>query len=247
MKSRWAKPPKCLVIDGVSRTYAEWAALSGTPVQTIRNRKENRWPSKLAVYARPAPGYLRAQLVPRVYSRKAWTGLQRWKKKRTAYSPLAVAVLVHLVQAADWRSTPAVILAVAPPDHYRCYVGQVRHVLNRWCKTGLIRRLRSGYVIQWCAVLDPDQRTCRMTLDDAKDMVVKGVEFGTVYEFLAEQDKLLFKEWFVRQPGVPNLGARAGTGPVGTGEACKRCGGMFVRTGTCLTCQGCGDSSGGCG
>jgi ribonucleoside-diphosphate reductase alpha chain len=27
---------------------------------------------------------------------------------------------------------------------------------------------------------------------------------------------------------------------------CKKCGGMMVRTGTCLTCMECGDSSGGC-
>lgn len=33
-----------------------------------------------------------------------------------------------------------------------------------------------------------------------------------------------------------------------TGELCRKdgCGGMMVRTGTCLTCQSCGDSSGGC-
>lgn len=32
------------------------------------------------------------------------------------------------------------------------------------------------------------------------------------------------------------------------GEACQRCGVMaLVRTGTCITCQACGDSSGGCG
>jgi ribonucleoside-diphosphate reductase alpha chain len=32
-----------------------------------------------------------------------------------------------------------------------------------------------------------------------------------------------------------------------TGEtACRKCGGMMVRTGTCLTCLQCGDSSGGC-
>ena len=27
---------------------------------------------------------------------------------------------------------------------------------------------------------------------------------------------------------------------------CKKCGGIMVRTGTCLTCLRCGDSSGGC-
>lgn len=31
-----------------------------------------------------------------------------------------------------------------------------------------------------------------------------------------------------------------------TGNACAKCGGLLVRTGTCLTCQSCADSSGGC-
>jgi len=32
-----------------------------------------------------------------------------------------------------------------------------------------------------------------------------------------------------------------------TGETCRRCGSfMMVRTGTCKTCQDCGDTSGGC-
>jgi hypothetical protein len=31
-----------------------------------------------------------------------------------------------------------------------------------------------------------------------------------------------------------------------TGEFCSECGGMMVRTGTCMTCQLCGTSSGGC-
>ncbi|OGG38403.1 ribonucleoside-diphosphate reductase, adenosylcobalamin-dependent [Candidatus Jorgensenbacteria bacterium RIFCSPLOWO2_02_FULL_45_12] len=30
------------------------------------------------------------------------------------------------------------------------------------------------------------------------------------------------------------------------GTVCKKCGGMMVRTGTCMTCQQCGDTSGGC-
>lgn len=31
------------------------------------------------------------------------------------------------------------------------------------------------------------------------------------------------------------------------GELCTKCGGFLVRTGSCLTCQSCGSSSGGCG
>jgi hypothetical protein len=31
-----------------------------------------------------------------------------------------------------------------------------------------------------------------------------------------------------------------------SGQFCPKCGGEMVRTGTCLTCQSCGDTSGGC-
>lgn len=36
------------------------------------------------------------------------------------------------------------------------------------------------------------------------------------------------------------------SGPVIADTVCRKCGGMMVRTGTCLTCLQCGDSSGGC-
>lgn len=34
--------------------------------------------------------------------------------------------------------------------------------------------------------------------------------------------------------------------PLPTGEICRTCGGLMVRTGTCHTCTQCGDSTG-CG
>jgi ribonucleoside-diphosphate reductase alpha chain len=38
----------------------------------------------------------------------------------------------------------------------------------------------------------------------------------------------------------------SGSAKVSSETLCKKCGGMMIRTGTCLTCIGCGDSSGGC-
>ena len=34
--------------------------------------------------------------------------------------------------------------------------------------------------------------------------------------------------------------------PIYSGTVCKLCGGMMIRTGTCLTCTQCGEASGGC-
>lgn len=43
------------------------------------------------------------------------------------------------------------------------------------------------------------------------------------------------------------IASRPHTRPsVQTGEMCTECGGFMVRTGTCMTCQSCGSSSGGC-
>ena len=86
-----------------------------------------------------------------------------------------------------------------------------------------------------------------MELDDAKIFVRKGVLYGDVYSLVPMEDRALLARWFVyEEPEVPNLRARKA--PSVNGETtCRRCGGMLVRTGTCLTCQGCGDSSGSCG
>ena len=86
-----------------------------------------------------------------------------------------------------------------------------------------------------------------MTADAAREMVRGGVPFGDVFPLLADADRAPFREWFVQTPGVPNLGVRRSAAPA-TGDVCRRCGGAnLARTGTCLTCQDCGESSGGCG
>lgn len=87
-----------------------------------------------------------------------------------------------------------------------------------------------------------------MDIDDAKNLIANGVEFGAVYESVSEPERDELKEWYVREPGLPNVAARKrSTGPAtGTATVCARCGGLMVRTGTCETCQDCGDN-GGCG
>lgn len=88
-----------------------------------------------------------------------------------------------------------------------------------------------------------------MTIDEAQDFIKAGVTFGDVFPLVDPVHHGALREWFVRTPGLPCLAARtptaAGTAP--SGNACPRCGGLMVRTGSCETCQACGESSGGCG
>ncbi len=86
-----------------------------------------------------------------------------------------------------------------------------------------------------------------MDLHTAKSMIRTGVPFGDVLPFVAETEHELLRDWFVREPGLPNLAARRVPVSVATGDFC-RCGGPLAQTGSCKTCQwGCGYSSGGCG
>lgn len=43
-----------------------------------------------------------------------------------------------------------------------------------------------------------------------------------------------------------SLNGMNGNGIVFAGTVCKKCGGMMIRTGTCMTCLACGEASGGC-
>jgi len=91
----------------------------------------------------------------------------------------------------------------------------------------------------------------RLTADQAANLIRGGVRFGVVYPRLAsDDDRSALRAWFAYADGIP-VGTTAAPGPArvktATGDLCTKCGGLMVRTGTCLTCQGCGDSSGGCG
>lgn len=93
-----------------------------------------------------------------------------------------------------------------------------------------------------------------MTLTEARDAVRRGAFYADVFVRIDEPDRDELARWYTGDPGVPNLAARQPVvarprlaEAVGTGDGCPRCGGLMVRTGTCLTCQMCGTSSGGCG
>ncbi len=84
-----------------------------------------------------------------------------------------------------------------------------------------------------------------LTLDDARYLIGQGVLFGDVLPHVPEQDHEELRIWFTHTPGLPNIAAR--NPPPSSGNDCKRCGGPMVRTGTCETCNLCGESSAGCG
>lgn len=87
----------------------------------------------------------------------------------------------------------------------------------------------------------------QMGLDDAREMLRRGVPFHDVEPHVPEADRPALREWYVREPGVPNLAARRPPPGDPTGDFCK-CGGPLIQTGSCKTCSwGCGYSSGGCG
>lgn len=83
-----------------------------------------------------------------------------------------------------------------------------------------------------------------MSLDDAKYFIVQGVMFGDVFPLMKLADQEPLKRWFVSEASVPNLKSR---NPVAySGDACRKCGGPMVFTGSCRTCQWCAET-GGCG
>ncbi len=86
-----------------------------------------------------------------------------------------------------------------------------------------------------------------MTITEAQEEIrVRGTLFSVVFAQVEEHNQEELKLWFVKAAGVPNLRARHTRQPLPSGNLC-RCGGMMVRTGSCETCQCCGNSSGGCG
>lgn len=95
-----------------------------------------------------------------------------------------------------------------------------------------------------------------MTLVEAMDRVKAGTPLGDVYEDVPDHLKPRLKEWYVTAAGVPNLTARGrAAGQTATaresgysGETCATCGSAAMRrSGTCLVCDACGSTSGGCG
>ena len=64
----------------------------------------------------------------------------------------------------------------------------------------------------------------------------------------ATTESVVFEETHIASATLMNT-ASANNIPKGStqaGTVCRNCGGMMVRTGTCMTCFQCGTSSGGC-
>lgn len=100
----------------------------------------------------------------------------------------------------------------------------------------------------------PRPGTSTMTIAQAQASVRSGTPFGDVFPALSEADQAALREWYVREPGLPNRAARrSASSPVPvraagcTGDVCTACGGVrMTRNGACLRCEDCGGTSG-CG
>ncbi|MEK7175079.1 MAG: vitamin B12-dependent ribonucleotide reductase [Patescibacteria group bacterium] len=62
----------------------------------------------------------------------------------------------------------------------------------------------------------------------------------------AESNGLMTEGPLGKEPIEAKLAAKKSDGVIYAGTVCKLCGGMMIRTGTCLTCRQCGEANGGC-
>ena len=101
-----------------------------------------------------------------------------------------------------------------------------------------------------------------MTLSDAVALLAQwpAVRFGSLYPLVAEADRPALKAAFVRMgpPGAAPVAAQDDHQPLReisgvartagyTGDVCGQCGSSrMTRSGVCLKCEDCGDTSGGC-
>lgn len=106
-----------------------------------------------------------------------------------------------------------------------------------------------------------------MTFEQAQEAIRGGALFGNVHGQLADSgEQVALADWFVREPGLPNLEARVAVAPTTTrapapmvpkitrqqaasagytGDMCSVCGGMrMTRNGSCLKCEECGSTTG---
>lgn len=161
----------------------------------------------------------------------------------TKAGSLADRLRQELVAAGDWLTTAELI---ARTGAHRSAAWEALKRLHKHRRADRFKT--NAHTTHWRAT------GVTMELSEAKNLVSNGAPFGDVYERLSEADRLAFKGWYVTSQGVPNLAARARQQPVAprpkaevSDQLCKDCGGFMVRTGTCFTCQACGNSSGGCG
>ncbi len=95
-----------------------------------------------------------------------------------------------------------------------------------------------------------------LSLEDAQEMIKRGVVFGDVFPFVDPVYQEMFKEWFVREPGLPVLpGGQRRDAPALQPRRttfidlnpCSNCGCSEFVPGACPTCANCGESPRSCG
>lgn len=88
-----------------------------------------------------------------------------------------------------------------------------------------------------------------LTLEEAKNALRRGIKFGEVYPYLNEPaNGDLLKAFFAYGKHLEHDASAEARAKGYTGDTCTTCSSMcMVRVGTCLRCDSCGSTSGGCG
>lgn len=88
-----------------------------------------------------------------------------------------------------------------------------------------------------------------LALEDAQSLILSGATFGSVFGRVAESDRDVLREWFVREPRLnayfPRNAPKVPV-PTGSGNVCPKCGQPLIRDGKCELCPSCGETVGSC-
>lgn len=169
--------------------------------------------------------------------------------------PLGGRLVAALESYGTWL-TIADLLLRCPfwlPSRQRA-VERCHRALRRLCAAGLVRSWTwrpdgARPVSFWASGEDRP-----MNLEDAQELILRGVSFGDVYPQVREEDRAGLREWYVRDSRVPtaeSVQSRTGKHPatrvlLGSGNVCPKCGAPLVRDGKCELCVSCGETVGSC-
>lgn len=158
-------------------------------------------------------------------------------------APVASTGMVAVLKSSRHPVT-APELAMGAPDHYLRELVRVQQVLHRLRVRGIVVSFRCGRRVYWILA-----ERMPMNLDSAQELILRGVSYGDVFPTLSPADQEQLREWYLHEPGLPNIQAR-NVSPTqtlpGSGNGCPRCGAPLVRDGKCELCVSCGESVGNC-
>jgi hypothetical protein len=248
----WKRRRKVEKLHDAGMTPRQIATTLGIPAHTV-NRDMRRLrlpPRRVSVYV-PPPAPAPAAWRPSAFGAALLDAL------RAAPCPMA----------AQW-----LVLQVGNPERFKKDLFNAHQTLRRLALRSLVVPIRvlSPRLTYWSLA-----ERIPMSLEDALELLNRGVPFGDVYPHVEEMNRDPLKNWYCQRAGLPNLIAReaaheiARTGVVVpvhsapaesptasliaarsagyTGDICSHCqGSRMIRAGACMRCEDCGQTTG-CG